>query len=167
MSGGLVPLMDAKTILLTTYKRDGTPVQTPVSIAFDGDQAFFRSYDKAWKTKRLRGNPQVEAAPCTLLGKPAGPAVQARATLLHGEQAARAANLLGHFRERELLARIGGQSDFADAGQKIAKRRIAGEIGAQDQHVQEQADQVFLVDAMAIRDSRTDGDIVPACIALQ
>lgn len=78
MSSGLASLMDAKTILLTTYKRDGTPVQTPVSIAFDGDQAFFRSYDKAWKTKRLRGNPQVEAAPCTLLGKRTGPAVQAR-----------------------------------------------------------------------------------------
>ena len=28
--------------LLTTYKRDGTPVGTPVSIAFEGDRAFFR-----------------------------------------------------------------------------------------------------------------------------
>ena len=33
--------------MLTTYKRDGTPVPTPVSIAFDGDRAFFRSYDQA------------------------------------------------------------------------------------------------------------------------
>jgi PPOX class probable F420-dependent enzyme len=94
VGSGLAPLIDAKTILLTTYKRDGTPVQTPVSIAFDGDQAFFRSYDKAWKTKRLRGNPRVEAAPCTLFGKRTGPAVQARATLLRGEQAARAARAL-------------------------------------------------------------------------
>ena len=58
-----------------------------VSIAFAGDRAFFRSYDKAWKTKRLRNNPQVELAASTLRGKPTGPPVQARATLLDGEQA--------------------------------------------------------------------------------
>lgn len=43
----LEPLRDTKTILLTTYKRDGTPVGTPVSVAFDDIRAFFRSYDKA------------------------------------------------------------------------------------------------------------------------
>ena len=94
MTSGLAPLMGAKTILLTTYKRNGTPVGTPVSIAFDDGQAFFRSYDKAWKTRRLRSNPRVEAAACTLFGKRKGPAVQARATLLNGEQAARAARAL-------------------------------------------------------------------------
>jgi len=51
MSAGFASVRNAKTVLLTTYKRDGTPVGTPVSIAFDGDRAFFRSYDKAWKTK--------------------------------------------------------------------------------------------------------------------
>ena len=87
MTNDLAHVRGAKTILLTTYKRDGTPVGTPVSIAFDGDRAFFRSYDKAWKTRRLRRNPQVELAPCTLRGKPVGPPVTARATLLDGEQA--------------------------------------------------------------------------------
>ena len=43
VNGNLGPATEAKTILLTTYKRDGTPVGTPVSIAFDGDRAFFRS----------------------------------------------------------------------------------------------------------------------------
>ena len=87
MNGNLGPARDAKTILLTTYKRDGTPVGTPVSIAFDGDRAFFRSYDKAWKTRRLRNNPQVEFAPATLRGKTTGPPVRGRATLLAGQQA--------------------------------------------------------------------------------
>ncbi len=50
MNTDLAPIRDAKTILLTTYKRDGTAVATPVSVAFDGERAFFRSYDKAWKT---------------------------------------------------------------------------------------------------------------------
>jgi len=94
VNGNLGPAMEAKTILLTTYKRDGTPVGTPVSIAFDGDRAFFRSYDKAWKTRRLRNNPQVELAPATLRGRTTGPPVQGRATLLAGEQAHVAARAL-------------------------------------------------------------------------
>jgi len=94
MDPDFAPLQRTKTILLTTYKRDGTPVATPVSIAFAGDRAFFRSYDKAWKTKRLRNNPQVEVAASTLRGKPTGPPVHARATLLNGGQARFAAQAL-------------------------------------------------------------------------
>ena len=94
MNGNFASAREAKTILLTTYKRDGTPVGTPVSIAFDGDRAFFRSYDKAWKTKRLRNNPRVEFAPATLRGTPTGPPVRGRATLLAGEQAQIAARAL-------------------------------------------------------------------------
>ena len=94
MGNDLAPLESAKTILLTTFKRDGTPVATPVSIAFAGDRAFFRSYDKAWKTKRLRNNPEVEVAASTLRGEPSGPTVHARATLLDGEQARIAARAL-------------------------------------------------------------------------
>jgi uncharacterized protein len=94
MSDELEPLKSAKTILLTTYKRDGTPVPTPVSIAFDSERAFFRSYDKAWKTKRIRNNPQVEAAPANLRGKVTGPAVHGRARLLVGDEAHLAAEAL-------------------------------------------------------------------------
>ena len=90
----LSSLKNTKTILLTTYKRDGTPVDTPVSIAFDGDRAFFRSYDKAWKTKRLRRNPEVKLAPATVKGTPTGPAIDAQATLLEGDQARVAARAL-------------------------------------------------------------------------
>jgi hypothetical protein len=39
MTTTLASLKNSKTILLTTYKRDGTAVGTPVSIAFDGDRA--------------------------------------------------------------------------------------------------------------------------------
>lgn len=94
MGNDLALLNGAKTILLTTYKRDGTAVATPVSIAFAGDRAFFRSYDKAGKTKRLRNNPEVEVAASTLRGKTSGPPVRARATLLDGEQERIAARAL-------------------------------------------------------------------------
>ena len=47
------PLRQTKTIALTTFRRDGTSVTTPVSIAFDGERAFFRTWHNAWKAKRL------------------------------------------------------------------------------------------------------------------
>jgi len=103
MNASLDPLRGTKTILLTTYKKDGTPVATPVSIAFDGNRAFFRSYDKAWKTRRLRRNPAVQAAPATLRGQPTGPAVRARAILLDGAQTRIAARALAR-RHRILQA---------------------------------------------------------------
>ena len=87
-------LRSTKTIVLTTFKRDGTPVATPVSIAFDGDRAFFRTYNKAGKTKRLRNNPNVELAPSSFGGKPDGPAIKAQARLLSGDDAKRAAKAL-------------------------------------------------------------------------
>ena len=88
------PIATARTILLTTYRRDGTPVGTPVSIAVDGDRAFVRSFEKAWKTRRIAGNPVVAIAPSTAKGRATGPAVQARARRLDGAEAQRAARLL-------------------------------------------------------------------------
>ncbi len=96
-------LRDTKTILLTTYKRNGDPVPTPVSLAFDGERAFFRSYDKAWKTKRLRNNPDVEVAPSNMNGKATGPGFPARAQLLEGDDAKLAAKALAR-RHRLLQA---------------------------------------------------------------
>jgi PPOX class probable F420-dependent enzyme len=86
-------LSTSKTMLLTTFKRDGTPVTTPVSVVVDGTRIFFRSYAQTWKFKRLRRNPLVEVAPATFRGKPRGPRLAARARLLeaHEVQAARRA----------------------------------------------------------------------------
>jgi uncharacterized protein len=74
------------TVLLTTYRRDGSSVLTPVNLAVEGDHAYFRSYDKAWKTKRIRNNPAVELAPCSLRGKPTGQSLRASARLLSGAE---------------------------------------------------------------------------------
>ena len=41
----LEPFVRQQTVLLTTYRRNGTPVGTPVHIAVDGDRAFVRTWD--------------------------------------------------------------------------------------------------------------------------
>ncbi|MGC5020333.1 PPOX class F420-dependent oxidoreductase [Micromonospora sp. DT47] len=79
-------LVRQKTVVLTTFKRDGTAVPTPVSIAVVGERAYVRSFEKAWKTVRLRNNPRVTVAPSTALGKPTGVAVEAVARRLSGAE---------------------------------------------------------------------------------
>ena len=90
----LVRFVAQKTVLVTTYRRNGTPVSTPVSLAVDGGRAVIRTYEKAWKTRRLRRNATLELAPCTARGAPTGPAIRAAARRLDGHDATRAARLL-------------------------------------------------------------------------
>ena len=91
-------------VLLTTYKRDGTPIGTPVNIAVDGNRAFVSTFDTAWKLKRIHNNPEVEIAPSTWRGRLTGPAIRARARLLEGEESAYAGRLL--VRKHPILHRI-------------------------------------------------------------
>jgi PPOX class probable F420-dependent enzyme len=93
-SPALVPFVRQKTILLTTYRRDGTPGGTPVSIAVHGDHAYVRSFQKSVKTRRVRRNPAVEIAPSTALGRPLGPPVPATMRRLDDDESRRAASLL-------------------------------------------------------------------------
>ena len=42
----LDPFRRRRTVVLTTFKRDGTSVSTPVTIAVEGEHAFIRTYDQ-------------------------------------------------------------------------------------------------------------------------
>jgi PPOX class probable F420-dependent enzyme len=90
----LAPFVEQKTALLTTFRRDGTPVPTPLSVAVDDDHAYVRTYEKAGKSKRLRNNSHVELAPSTTRGNPTGTPVPAEARRLTGVEAHQAARLL-------------------------------------------------------------------------
>ena len=83
-----------KTAVLTTYRRDGSPVATPLSVVADGDRLLIRSYQAAGKVRRMRHHPEVEIAPSTARGRPTGPPLTALARRLDGEDARRAARLL-------------------------------------------------------------------------
>src|SRR5215213_11556031 len=94
-SPALARFVCQKTVLVTTYRQDGRPVGTPVSLAVDGDHASLRSFEQAGKTRRLRHNPRVDIAPSAARGRPTGgPGIQATARRLEGAEARRAARLL-------------------------------------------------------------------------
>lgn len=65
-------LAQQKFVLLTTYKKDGSPVGTPVWVAPDGDELVVWTNPKTWKVKRLRRNPEVTVQPCDQRGRPKG-----------------------------------------------------------------------------------------------
>src|SRR5262249_51609372 len=66
-------LADARYIRLTTYKRDGTPVATPVwVVSDDGNRLLVWTGSDTWKAKRLRSDPRVLVAASDARGNPKG-----------------------------------------------------------------------------------------------
>lgn len=90
----LAPFVRQKTVGLTTFRKDGTPGSSPVSIVVDGDRAYFRSFERAIKVRRIRRNPNVEFGPATASGKPTGPAQPGVVRLLDGDEYRRVGRLL-------------------------------------------------------------------------
>jgi len=83
-------LLGKKYISLITYRRTGVAVPTPVWFGEDGDTLYVMTRSDSGKYKRLRNNPQVHVAPCTIRGKINGPEFTALARILpaqDGEQA--------------------------------------------------------------------------------
>jgi PPOX class probable F420-dependent enzyme len=87
-------LSASKYMLLTTFRRDGRAVATPVHVVVEGDSAFFRTWDVSGKAKRLSHTAAVRVAPCNARGRHAGDGVPARAVLLDGEASQQAARKL-------------------------------------------------------------------------
>lgn len=75
-------LADGKYLLLTTYRKDGTPVPTPVWVVGDGTALYAWSAADTGKVKRIRRSGEVEVGPCDVKGNPTGEQVPARARLL-------------------------------------------------------------------------------------
>lgn len=97
-------LAHQRAILLITFRKNGSPVGTPVSVAVDGNRAYFRTWHTAWKVRRLQNNPSVELVPSTMKGKPTGPSMEAHARRVEGAEAKHARKLLA--RKYPLLHRI-------------------------------------------------------------
>jgi PPOX class probable F420-dependent enzyme len=75
---------------VTTYRRDGTGVATPIHLAVDGDHGYFGTASDTAKVKRIRRDPKGQVAACSASGKVTGPAFPCRLRILEGEEAARA-----------------------------------------------------------------------------
>jgi PPOX class probable F420-dependent enzyme len=120
--GGVNELDQARYILLTTFKKDGSPVSSPVWVTGEAGAYAFTTGDKAWKTKRLRRNPSVEVAACSMRGR-----VTPTATRYVGTGTVESAVEAVDAVERALSAKYGWQFRATKVGDGLARRFGRGE----------------------------------------
>jgi uncharacterized protein len=75
-----------KYISLSTVRKNGTKLATPVWFGEDADKLYVMTRGTMGKVKRIRNNPLVEVAPCTIRGKETGAKISAHARLLPTEE---------------------------------------------------------------------------------
>ncbi len=93
----LEQLGSEKYVLLTTFRRDGRAVPTPLWVVPDGAGLGFWTVAGSGKLKRIRNSGRVTVAPCDMRGNPTGDPIEA-------------------------TARIGDQADLARVGAGIKKK---------------------------------------------
>ncbi|MCJ1674861.1 MULTISPECIES: PPOX class F420-dependent oxidoreductase [unclassified Rathayibacter] len=69
LSPALAALSDASFVSLTTFRKTGVGVSTPVWIARDGADLIVTTPRKSGKVKRLRNDPRVTLVPCDRRGR--------------------------------------------------------------------------------------------------
>jgi len=83
-----------KYISLVSFRKNGAGVPTPVWFAEDAGKLYVMTGSHLGKYKRIRNNPQVTIAPCTIRGKITGPEVRASARMLPPEDFPRIRKLI-------------------------------------------------------------------------
>jgi len=71
----MTPLPHSTYVSLTTFRRTGVPVPTPVWAAPDAETLVVWTRTDSGKVKRLRHTSKVTVAPCDIRGRVDGPAV--------------------------------------------------------------------------------------------
>jgi hypothetical protein len=75
-----------KYISLTTFRKTGVGVPTPVWFGEDHGKLYVMTRGTMGKTKRIRNTPQVKVAPSTIRGKVTGTEFSATARVLPPEE---------------------------------------------------------------------------------
>ncbi|MGI5365539.1 PPOX class F420-dependent oxidoreductase [Streptomyces sp. A244] len=84
-----------KYLLVTSYRKNGTPVATPVWVVRDGEALGVWTAADSWKVKRIRNRADVLVGPCDLRGNPTGDQVPATAEVCDAATTARYRQLVG------------------------------------------------------------------------
>ncbi|MFD9406918.1 PPOX class F420-dependent oxidoreductase [Streptomyces sp. NPDC059989] len=88
----------ARYVSLTTFRKDGTPVATPVWAVADGGELYVWTRSDSWKVKRIGNDGRVAVSACDVRGR-----VAEGAPVLEGE--ARLLDEAGLKRVRRLMSR--------------------------------------------------------------
>ncbi len=94
MTSTLDTLGDSQYVSVTSYRRNGQGVPTPVWVVRDGDALAIWTPTGSGKVKRIRRDPAVLVAPCDFGGKLLGEPVGGRAAVLDSSGTERVRGLL-------------------------------------------------------------------------
>ncbi|MCH5643858.1 PPOX class F420-dependent oxidoreductase [Gordonia sp. ABSL49_1] len=111
----------AKYVQLTTFRKDGTPVSTPVWATIDGDRLLVWTVADSWKVKRLRRDPRIIVQAC-----------DARGTKVTGEPVEGTGEVLddaGTARTRELISKKYGILGWITIKASTLRRGSGGTVG--------------------------------------
>lgn len=79
----IADLARERYVSLTTFKRDGTPVSTPVwTVSDDGRRLLVWSGASTWKVRRIRRDPRVLVAASSFRGRERGARLQGTARIV-------------------------------------------------------------------------------------
>ncbi|KUN38434.1 PPOX class F420-dependent oxidoreductase [Streptomyces longwoodensis] len=109
-----------KYLLLTSYRKNGTAVATPVWVVRDGDALGVWTTADSWKVKRIRARPGVLVGPCDLRGHPTGDQTPATAEIVD-------AATVGRY--RQLIARKYGLTGRLTLLGSRLRRGLDGTVG--------------------------------------
>lgn len=90
----LESLGGGKYLLITSYRKNGTGVATPVWVVRDGDALGVWTVADSWKVKRIRARGDVLVGPCDLRGRPTGDQIPATAEICDAPTSARYRRLI-------------------------------------------------------------------------
>lgn len=115
MAGKLSKLLkDQKFCLLTTFRKNGEGVATPMWFALEDEAVYMTTRGQSWKVKRIRNNPDVTIGWCNGTGLKHGKLVEAKAQILgSGEEFEKAKKLLNK--------KYGLKKKLIDFGLRFAK----------------------------------------------
>jgi uncharacterized protein len=116
----ITELGKSEYLLLTTYRKNGTPVATPVWVVGEGDVIYAWSAKDTGKVKRLRNSGKVDIAPCDFKGNPKGDSKPAHAQLMSDDESDHVRNLI--------VKKYGFMGRLTMFGSKIRRGRT-GTIG--------------------------------------
>jgi PPOX class probable F420-dependent enzyme len=97
-------LGSGKYLLITSYRKNGSGVATPVWVVRDGAALGAWTAADSWKVKRIRDRPDILVGPCDVRGRPTGGQIPATAEILDSAETARYRQLVA--RKYGLIGRL-------------------------------------------------------------
>ena len=83
---GFDQFREDKYISLESFKKNGEGVQTPVWFVLHDNALYVYTEADSWKVKRIRNNPRVRVARCTVRGRVTGPWLDGTASFVEGDE---------------------------------------------------------------------------------